>query len=97
MPRGGRKGTHRSYYPHAKKGEDPRTVKPTIKADSVITSDRVEIDVLENHRRYTPRELKSMASWLYALAHEAEEAATSGFISAAKSYDVTKEKVISVE
>lgn len=92
MPR----GPHRQFYPNARRGQNPRNIKPIIKADPVITADGVKLTVMDPERSYTPDELKSLAKWLYSLSHEAVEVAASGYVSETKSYDVTQERVIAV-
>ncbi len=86
-------GPHRSFYPTAKAGQDPREVKPVASADSTITSSGVTLSLPE-HVTFTPNELKMLGRWLFALAHEAEEVGARGVIGLTSGYDVTAGKVV---
>jgi hypothetical protein len=96
MARAKRRRVHRQFYPSARKGQRPQDVQPIAKADPLITSDGVKIDVLESPKSFTPKELQMYARWLYALSHEAEEIAKSGHISATKGYNVDRDEVVSL-
>jgi hypothetical protein len=89
-----RPSVHRAFYPNARPGQDPKSLRPIARAAPVVDTQGVRIDFLVPRRSFTPDELKMLGRWLFALGHETDELGKAGLISSSQSYDVSASKVV---